>query len=129
MFKVSIMKSLLTLTPFLSNSTALAPLSFHFSSQFCILPHTATKNQPLKSPKFIPAVLARNSLVNYANPSSSNQSRGLCTESGASGEIHVIVGPMFAGKTTTLLKRMKSENSNGRLDGFFFFLCVVNLDC
>uniref|UniRef100_A0A7N0VIR5 Thymidine kinase n=1 Tax=Kalanchoe fedtschenkoi TaxID=63787 RepID=A0A7N0VIR5_KALFE len=30
------------------------------------------------------------------------------------GEIHVIVGPMFAGKTTTLLRRMQSENSNGR---------------
>lgn len=26
----------------------------------------------------------------------------------------MIVGPMFAGKTTTLLKRMKSESSNGR---------------
>lgn len=32
-----------------------------------------------------------------------------------SGEVHVIVGPMFAGKTTTLLKRIKSERSNGRL--------------
>ncbi|XP_076915242.1 thymidine kinase a-like [Bidens hawaiensis] len=30
------------------------------------------------------------------------------------GEIHVIVGPMFAGKTTTLLRRIKSESSNGR---------------
>ncbi|KAJ7964730.1 Thymidine kinase [Quillaja saponaria] len=32
----------------------------------------------------------------------------------ASGEVHVIVGPMFAGKTTALLRRMKSEGSNGR---------------
>ena len=31
-----------------------------------------------------------------------------------SGEIHVIVGPMFAGKTTTLLRRIKSEATNGR---------------
>ncbi|PWA71957.1 Pentatricopeptide repeat-containing protein [Artemisia annua] len=31
------------------------------------------------------------------------------------GEVHVIVGPMFAGKTTTLLKRIKSESTNGRL--------------
>ncbi|CAL5403365.1 unnamed protein product [Camellia sinensis] len=31
-----------------------------------------------------------------------------------SGEIHVIVGPMFAGKTTALLRRVKSEANNGR---------------
>ncbi|XP_062088144.1 pentatricopeptide repeat-containing protein At4g16470 isoform X1 [Humulus lupulus] len=29
------------------------------------------------------------------------------------GEVHVIVGPMFAGKTTTLLRRIQSERSNG----------------
>lgn len=31
-----------------------------------------------------------------------------------SGEIHVIVGPMFAGKTTTLLRRVRSESVKGR---------------
>ncbi|KAG9443596.1 hypothetical protein H6P81_014936 [Aristolochia fimbriata] len=31
-----------------------------------------------------------------------------------SGEIHVIVGPMFAGKTTALLRRLQSECDNGR---------------
>ncbi|KAL7253819.1 hypothetical protein ACSBR1_008207 [Camellia fascicularis] len=31
-----------------------------------------------------------------------------------SGEIHVIVGPMFAGKTTALLRRVESEGNNGR---------------
>ncbi|XP_075668849.1 thymidine kinase a [Castanea sativa] len=31
-----------------------------------------------------------------------------------SGEVHVIVGPMFAGKTTALLRRIKSEGNNGR---------------
>ncbi|KAL7238391.1 hypothetical protein ACSBR2_004481 [Camellia fascicularis] len=31
-----------------------------------------------------------------------------------SGEIHVIVGPMFAGKTTALLRRVESEENNGR---------------
>ncbi|KAL3521838.1 hypothetical protein ACH5RR_014672 [Cinchona calisaya] len=30
------------------------------------------------------------------------------------GEIHVIVGPMFAGKTTTLLRRIQTESTNGR---------------
>ncbi|KAJ9146712.1 hypothetical protein P3X46_028944 [Hevea brasiliensis] len=34
--------------------------------------------------------------------------------SSSSGEIHVIVGPMFAGKTTTLLRRIQSESGNGR---------------
>ncbi|KAL4555388.1 hypothetical protein LXL04_038006 [Taraxacum kok-saghyz] len=32
----------------------------------------------------------------------------------SSGEIHVIVGPMFAGKTTALLRRIKTEGTNGR---------------
>ncbi|PNX92192.1 thymidine kinase-like protein, partial [Trifolium pratense] len=31
-----------------------------------------------------------------------------------SGEIHLFVGPMFAGKTTSLLRRIKSEVDNGR---------------
>ncbi|KAL3509991.1 hypothetical protein ACH5RR_029392 [Cinchona calisaya] len=31
-----------------------------------------------------------------------------------SGEIHVIIGPMFAGKTTALLRRVKSESDSGR---------------
>ncbi|XP_057954479.1 thymidine kinase [Malania oleifera] len=31
-----------------------------------------------------------------------------------SGEVHVIVGPMFAGKTTALLRRIRSEDRNGR---------------
>ncbi|XP_059661187.1 thymidine kinase a [Cornus florida] len=31
-----------------------------------------------------------------------------------SGEIHVIVGPMFAGKTTALVCRIKSESNSGR---------------
>ncbi|KAK4798135.1 hypothetical protein SAY86_030461 [Trapa natans] len=30
------------------------------------------------------------------------------------GEIHVILGPMFAGKTSSLLQRIESESCNGR---------------
>ncbi|XP_050236379.1 pentatricopeptide repeat-containing protein At4g16470-like isoform X1 [Mercurialis annua] len=44
------------------------------------------------------------------------QNRCLYSESDpshSSGEIHVIVGPMFAGKTTTLLRRMQSESTDG----------------
>ncbi|KAF3323215.1 thymidine kinase-like protein [Carex littledalei] len=33
---------------------------------------------------------------------------------GCYGDIHIIVGPMFAGKTTELLRRVKAELSNGR---------------
>ncbi|WOL11671.1 hypothetical protein Cni_G20435 [Canna indica] len=32
----------------------------------------------------------------------------------SSGEIHVITGPMFAGKTTALIRRVQAEQSNGR---------------
>jgi len=42
-----------------------------------------------------------------------------------SGEVHVIVGPMFAGKTTALLRRIKSELNAVRLFfqfSLFFFL-------
>ncbi|KAL1320378.1 thymidine kinase a [Arachis ipaensis] len=57
-----------------------------------------------------------------ATPFSSNsflsraQNRTLQTEPTRppSGEIHVIVGPMFAGKTTTLLRRIQSESANSK---------------
>ncbi|KAM7506351.1 hypothetical protein LguiB_005255 [Lonicera macranthoides] len=47
-----------------------------------------------------------------------NQAPNFVTEeadqSSPSGDIHVIVGPMFAGKTTTLLRRITAQSSNGR---------------
>lgn len=45
----------------------------------------------------------------------------------SSGEIHVIVGPMFAGKTTALLRRVKSEAANGRYapPSFFFKYIMI----
>ncbi|KAJ6332350.1 hypothetical protein OIU76_010687 [Salix suchowensis] len=36
------------------------------------------------------------------------------SRSTSSGEIHVIVGPMFSGKTTTLLRRVQAEINDGR---------------
>ncbi|XP_057765050.1 thymidine kinase a-like [Salvia miltiorrhiza] len=115
MFKVSKMKSLLALSPSFSNSAAAAAsLNLYFFSRPSTLLRTKTKINPLKNPTFFPAIFSVNSHANYTKPYSSSQSQGLCTDGRASGEIHVIVGPMFAGKTTTLLKRMKSESSNGR---------------
>ncbi|GAB4826486.1 hypothetical protein Ancab_033381 [Ancistrocladus abbreviatus] len=43
---------------------------------------------------------------------SSSQSED--SQPSSSGEIRVIVGPMFAGKTTTLLRRIQLERNNGR---------------
>ncbi|KAI4294747.1 hypothetical protein MLD38_040933 [Melastoma candidum] len=44
------------------------------------------------------------------------RARGVQMNAGRSrsGEVHVIVGPMFAGKTTALLRRIELESSNGR---------------
>ncbi|KAI4298788.1 hypothetical protein L6164_032306 [Bauhinia variegata] len=46
----------------------------------------------------------------------STQKRNLQMEASRppSGEIHVIVGPMFAGKTSTLLRRIQLESGSGR---------------
>ncbi|XP_073124455.1 pentatricopeptide repeat-containing protein At4g16470 [Henckelia pumila] len=68
------------------------------------------KVESLRFPCFLPVITPLPSI----KPAICVQSRGLCTDVGATGEIHVIVGPMFAGKTTTLLKRIKSESFNGR---------------
>ncbi|CAL5347616.1 unnamed protein product [Camellia sinensis] len=42
--------------------------------------------------------------------------------------IHVIVGPMFAGKTTALLRRVKSEGNNGSKDTRYAVDSVVTHD-
>ncbi|XP_042031001.1 thymidine kinase a-like [Salvia splendens] len=116
MFKISRMKSLLAISPSFSNSVAAAAsFNLYFHSRPSTLLRTRTKINLSKNPNFYPAIFSANSVSKYANVSSnSSQSRGLCTDGRSSGEIHVIVGPMFAGKTTTLLKRMKSESNNGR---------------
>ncbi|XVF21097.1 hypothetical protein REPUB_Repub12eG0061700 [Reevesia pubescens] len=48
------------------------------------------------------------------NPSISLNSIGSSHPQRVTGEVHVIIGPMFAGKTTSLLRRIKSEGNNGR---------------
>ncbi|XP_074271962.1 pentatricopeptide repeat-containing protein At4g16470 isoform X1 [Silene latifolia] len=44
------------------------------------------------------------------------------------GQVHVIVGPMFAGKTTTLLRRIQSERHLGSFQAAQFSKCPLLLD-
>ncbi|XP_027065023.1 thymidine kinase a-like isoform X2 [Coffea arabica] len=89
-------------------------------------------HHPIKNPSFLLKTPTRNprffAVKPLLNPQPSHQQhhhhcqmRGLKSEAtsaaaaaSSSGEIHVIVGPMFAGKTSTLLRRIKTESSNGR---------------
>ncbi|XP_062161158.1 pentatricopeptide repeat-containing protein At4g16470 isoform X2 [Alnus glutinosa] len=111
MLTISRMKSLLTPT-FLSFSSHLpeaTPLAlFSFASKS--LPCNPTTFQ---NPCFVPL-----KPIIFSPKSSflSIQNRGVHMEvapRSSAGEIHVIVGPMFAGKTTALLRRIQSESSNG----------------
>lgn len=43
------------------------------------------------------------------------------------GEVHVIVGPMFAGKTTALLRRVIAEANTGRSFSILPSLFLLNL--
>lgn len=119
MLTFSRMKSLLTLTS--PKFIAIAPFSVFSNSQLSILRKTTS---PLQNRNFLPRTLClTNSPPNCSSPSNYGHNRGLCSDNNvASGEIHLIVGPMFAGKTTTLLQRMKLASSNGRFGASFFFV-------
>ncbi|XP_045805732.1 pentatricopeptide repeat-containing protein At4g16470 [Trifolium pratense] len=45
---------------------------------------------------------------------SKSQNRTFQASTSTSGDIHVIVGPMFAGKTSSLIRRIQSESNSGR---------------
>ena len=100
------MKSLISLKtiPIFSTSTYL-PLPFFLIQ----------KNPKLLTASFVPTSLrccASSPPPPHQtpiNPLPSTLSSSYC-----SGEIHVIVGPMFAGKTSSLLRRIHSEVNNGR---------------
>ncbi|XP_075080714.1 uncharacterized protein LOC107807865 [Nicotiana tabacum] len=116
MLTLSRMKSLLY--PMLSRPTT-APLSFcfHFQEPIFVCRRYGVltfRNQTTSVQTINP--MNKVSSFSCSTVPNHNQIRVLHTEvSGSdSGEVHVIVGPMFAGKTTTLLKRIKSESSNGR---------------
>lgn len=72
-----------------------------------------TRPPPFKtsnSSVFIPSSMASSgNSISFARSNDFSQSTGSAT-----GEVHVIVGPMFAGKTTSLLRRIKAESNNGR---------------
>lgn len=58
--------------------------------------------------------MSSDSLRRYASPLQQQQQQQPPSASTHSGEIHVIVGPMFAGKTTSLLRRIQLESHSGR---------------
>ncbi|XP_028068206.1 pentatricopeptide repeat-containing protein At4g16470-like isoform X1 [Camellia sinensis] len=107
MLSLSRMKSLVS--PTLST---LAPKTRRFSLYSQPSRYLLCNPKPLQKPNFFHV---KTTMLPHNSPMISIQSHCLNTEASQSpsGEIHVIVGPMFAGKTTTLLRRIKSESSNG----------------
>ncbi|GMP75792.1 hypothetical protein CsSME_00032754 [Camellia sinensis var. sinensis] len=108
MLSLSRMKSLVS--PTLST---LAPKTRRFSLYSQPSRYLLCNPKPPQKPNFFHV---KTTMLPHNSPMISIQSHCLNTEASQSpsGEIHVIVGPMFAGKTTTLLRRIKSESSNGR---------------
>ncbi|KAL4313028.1 hypothetical protein GQ457_01G046410 [Hibiscus cannabinus] len=96
------------------SSLTFSPLSLRFPkpNPFAFF-SSPSKKLHLSSPKFL-----------RINPSPSptppifsipsRQSHTETTQSSPCGEVHVIVGPMFAGKTTSLLRRIQAESNSGR---------------
>ncbi|KAL8128873.1 hypothetical protein V2J09_018028 [Rumex salicifolius] len=92
------------LSPFPLSSFPISP-AFSSSSSLCINPNYMCPQRSLSLPK---PYLSRRFCATRADASEYTSSTSSC------GEIHVIMGPMFAGKTTTLLYRIQSEQRNGR---------------
>ncbi|KAM2703216.1 hypothetical protein EV2_004835 [Malus domestica] len=110
MLAISRMKAFISSAPHVSKTTPFALLSLASSSKsFSFSPPTLFQKPNLLLPKpniFLP----KRSIF------SSQNVRCLQMEAEShqrSGEIHVIVGPMFAGKTTTLLRKVQSERGDG----------------
>lgn len=123
MSTISRMKCLIT-PPF-----SLTPISLHLSKATTLASKSSFFNPAtsLRNPKFI------HSMVSPRPPLFSLQNRNLHSEasvSSPSGEIHVIVGPMFAGKTTTLLRRIQAETQKGRfVASLLFYSCFIQWVC
>ncbi|CAN4126977.1 unnamed protein product [Withania somnifera] len=110
------MKSLFS--PLLSRPNII-PLSlcFHFQEPIFVCRRYGVLST-FKNPSYVQTLnpMSKVSYFRCCTVQNYNQVRVLNSEASGSGsgELHVVVGPMFAGKTTTLLKRIKSERSNGR---------------
>ncbi|KAK2967511.1 hypothetical protein RJ640_010152 [Escallonia rubra] len=111
MLAISRMKSLISPTFSHFTLTLTKPTSLFLFPQ----PSTSSfgKVRPSQNGNFIHVQPA----MHFPNSSASLNPSGACASpvEGSEGEIHVIVGPMFAGKTTTLLRRIRAESTNGRL--------------
>ncbi|KAL1826312.1 hypothetical protein ACET3Z_004724 [Daucus carota] len=106
---LSRMKSLLspslsTLSPILSNPrSSFPPISLPLMLNF-----------PSFSAPLSPSFLHEKPMFCHNSSSSNGFSLNKEGFKGPSGEIHVVLGPMFAGKTTTLLRRVRAESLDGR---------------
>ncbi|KAK3433544.1 hypothetical protein EUGRSUZ_D01432 [Eucalyptus grandis] len=89
-------------SPRLSRPTFSLPLSSSNSSIFA-LKNSNFRSLRLKPCSGKPAIRCLHGSPQMGAP-----------RSPSSGEVHVIVGPMFAGKTTSLLRRIELESSSGR---------------
>ncbi|GLT80197.1 hypothetical protein SLA2020_516500 [Shorea laevis] len=112
MFAISRMKSLIspTVSPLSLCLPKTAPFALFYSASKLRNPW------PLQPPKFlhvkprIPSPMPPIHSISKRN----TQTEASQSTSPPSGQIHVIVGPMFSGKTTTLLHRIQSESITGR---------------
>ncbi|KAF5728850.1 hypothetical protein HS088_TW21G01004 [Tripterygium wilfordii] len=106
------MKSLMSASPFslhLSKATPFGVFSLASKSSSNLIPTILQSSISLHTkPRMI---LPKFPIFSIHNRRLQSESSG----SSSDGEIHVIVGPMFAGKTTTLLRRIQCESENGRL--------------
>ncbi|CAN6690262.1 unnamed protein product [Malus baccata var. baccata] len=110
------MKALLiSSVPHISKITPLSLASSSSSSSsksFSFSPPTLSQNPNILLPK--PNIFLPKSTIYSAQNIRCVQMEAESHQ--RSGEIHVIVGPMFAGKTTTLLREVQSERGDGRCD-------------
>ncbi|KAM1561677.1 hypothetical protein ACFX13_004753 [Malus domestica] len=110
MLAISRMKAFISSAPHVSKTTPFALLSLASSSKsFSFSPPTLFQKPNLLLPKpniFLPkrSIFSPQNVRCLQMEAESHQ---------RSGEIHVIVGPMFAGKTTTLLRKVQSERGDG----------------
>ncbi|XP_015575521.1 thymidine kinase a [Ricinus communis] len=102
---ISRMKCVLLSPPFSPISKTTPSLFFsNLASKSKLISNVTAFRNPMKPPSPFLSIIP---IQNRCLQSKSSLSH-------TSGEIHVIVGPMFAGKTTTLLRRVQSETDDGR---------------